>query len=127
MGIADKLANLEFETTTQQTVDEIKRICDQAAEYATGRVAAEGISEDGLTIHFIVRSALRMEIGSFYIDIREVEDRRSVALLIDDFLTQQETLLYFIPIGPKTAPGYRSARDFSEFVQKRLQVVDART
>lgn len=124
MSIEEKMSALQFEVSTTQTVDEIKRLCTQAAEYAAGRVAQEDVSDDGLTLNYVVRSWATLELGDLIVDIEEGEQQRNVALFINNYSLNQDTLFYIIPLGPKMAPAYKSMKEFSEFLRQKL--TDAR-
>lgn len=124
MAVQDKITACEFSATTGLNPDQIAHACDRAAEAAKvtlGGAVRKG-SAAGNAIQFQVKGPGGLvELADFQVTWSdEASGSRTVKMDVGEFLTTQEKLLYFIPIGPKTAPATKCLNRFGAFLKEEL-------
>lgn len=121
MGTIDeKVHALEFRTTTTKSREQVRQLLDDAAQVAQGEKIILGDSTEHL-VEGVARNFARMQHAEFtFAFAAESHEKLSVEFRIQDFLRTRETLLYFIPVSPWSAPAYKTLKEFSEYVHNRL-------
>ncbi|WP_291378702.1 hypothetical protein [Demequina sp.] len=78
--------------------------------------------DGGLSV--LVRSWAKVKLMHFAVLASESNGVSQVTSEILEFRTNQATLLYFIPIGPKELLGYKPYKNFMELYAKAIKTVD---
>jgi hypothetical protein len=119
-NIDEKVHALEFTTTTTKSRGEVRQLLDDAVQVAQGEKITLSDSSDDL-VKGVARNFVRMQHAAFTFAFKaDTGGKTSVTFRIPDYLRTRETLLYFIPISPWSAPAYKTLKEFSEYVRKGL-------
>lgn len=120
-AIDDKIAELNFRTTTSRTREEITQAATDAAEVASTSGGKITLSHSPNRIDGVQRNFVRIQHAAFTIAVEPAaEGQLQVSFKIGDYLRTRETLLYFIPVSPWMAPAYKPLKAFSEYLRGRL-------
>lgn len=119
-AIDDKVHALEFAKTTSKSRAEVRRLLDDAAQVAQGEKISLTDKSDEL-VEGTARNFVRMQHAAFTFAITPGgSGSMSVEFRVTDFLRTRETLLYFIPVSPWSAPAYKTLKEFGDYVRTRL-------
>jgi hypothetical protein len=119
-AIDEKVHALEFTTTTTKSRVEVRQLLDDAVQVTQGEKITLSDSTDDL-VKGVARNFIRMQHAAFtFAFTAGGSETTSVEFRIADYLRTRETLMYFIPVSPWSAPAYKTLKEFSEYVQKRL-------
>lgn len=119
-AIDDKIAELNFTRATTRTREEITQAATDAVEIASASGGKITLSHAPNRIDGVQRNFVRVQHAEFTIAVEPAEGQLQVNFQIGDYLRTQETLLYFIPVSPWSAPAYKPLKAFSEYFQSRL-------
>lgn len=119
-AIDDKVHALEFRTTTTKSKAQVRQLLDDAAQVAQGEKITLSDSTENL-VEGVARNFARIQHAAFsFTFTTDSQETLSVEFRVPDYLRTRETLLYFIPISPWSAPAYKTLKQFSEYVQDGL-------
>lgn len=118
--IDDKVHALEFTTTTAKSPEDVRQLLDDAAQVTQGQRITFSDSTDAL-IKGVARNFVRIQHAAFTFALKEdASGGTSVEFRIPDYQRTRDTLFYFIPISPWSAPAYKSLKEFSEYARAAL-------
>ncbi|WP_022880515.1 hypothetical protein [Microbacterium sp. B19] len=120
-AIDEKIAAIQFETTTARAVDDVARIVDDAAEFASAGGEKLTLSRSGSDrIDGVAKNWIRVTHAEFSVWVTPAaEGGTLVRFRIDNVLRTRDTI-YFIPVSPWQAPAYPTLRAFSEHLRAHL-------
>ncbi len=119
-AIDEQVQALEFKTTTTKSRAQVRQLLYDAAQVAQGEKLTLSDSTENL-VEGVARNFARIQHAAFSVTFSmESHQALSVEFRIPDFLRTRETLLYFIPISPWSAPAYKTLKQFSAYVQDGL-------
>lgn len=122
-AVDDRIRALGFTAETSRNREEIARLIADAAELA----AASGgekvtLSEGGDGVFSgVVKNFVRVTHAEFVVRILPGADGRTrVAFEVGDYFRSRDVLFLVIPVGPWSAPAYKTLHAFSEHLRHRL-------
>lgn len=123
MSAREKVSQQEFTIDTTLSPEDIREACGRAAEAGTqflqSTVHEAGVV-DSVIGYVITGPGGFVELMDLAVGWEEIgEGRWRVTLEVGDFGTEQWKVFY-IPIGPKSATGMRSLKQFSARLRKEL-------
>ena len=111
MARPHKFAGDRLTLATTLSLADLQQICDIAAresrgDHLRGKVKFEPHGWQGGAQMYLGRGILRNLVLSYVVSIEDKGGYRELTTEIDDYLTVQDRIFYFIPVGPKKMVGH---------------------
>lgn len=117
--IDDKFQAIQFSSSTSRTFDQLISAADEIAVAAAGSMTklTRTETEPGRFAVYSVKR-LGMTVGSCAIHYSEGPSGNRVQLEVLGYVTIQQKIFIFIPLGPKESAAYKPIRSFSELLRQ---------
>lgn len=100
------------------------RVLELAKQTIEAQRNVQLIAEDESQLLAVVKSIVGMKILHFTVTARAEGERTTVHTTIERYTTSQQTVLVFIPVGPKSMEGYSAYRTYMNSLQQVITAAD---